>query len=95
MASFCQIIAAVFIYLCTWFKECLDRVQKRLWFSSRLNWTRLRQADPDLTNRKPENQQSDIWKTHQDYRTYRHQNNGPMVMVKTSTHTFHVSIYTC
>lgn len=95
MARFCQVIAAVFMYLCAWLKECLERFQRRLGFNSRLNWTQFSHADTDPTKHKPENQQSDVWRTHQDYRTYRHQSNGPMVMVKTSTHTFHVSIYTC
>ncbi|KAI7802444.1 kelch-like protein 42 [Triplophysa rosa] len=90
MAGFRQVIAAVFMYLCTWLNECLKWVQRR--FNSRLNWAEFRQADPDLTKHKPENQQSDVWRTHQDYRTYRHQSNGPMVMVKTSTHTFHVDL---
>lgn len=77
----------------TWLKRCLEQIQRCLCFKSSLNWVQFGQADSGVVEEKSDNLQSYVWRTNQDYRTYRHQSNGPMVMVQTSTHTFHVSIY--
>jgi len=94
MANLCQIIVVALMYFFTWIKRRLDQLQRILCFKSSLNWDQFEQADSDVVEEKSDNLQSDVWRTNQDYRTYRHQSNGPMVMVQTSTHSFHVSIYT-
>lgn len=93
MANLWQIIIVAFMYFYTWLKRCLEQIQRCLCFKSSLNWVHLGQGDSGVVEEKSDNLQSYVWRTNQDYRTYRHQSNGPLVMVQTSTHTFHVSIY--
>lgn len=93
MANLWQIIVVAFMHFYTWLKRCLEQIQRCLCFKSSLNWVQFGQADSGVVEEKSDNLQSYVWRTNQDYRTYRHQSNGPMVMVQTSTHTFHVSIY--
>ncbi|XP_065139655.1 kelch-like protein 26 isoform X1 [Paramisgurnus dabryanus] len=90
MADPWQILVGVLMYFCTWLKKCIEEIWRRVCFKS--SWPQFRQADADITKHKSENQQVDVWRTHQDYRTYGNQNSGPMVMVKTSTHTFFVDL---
>lgn len=93
MANLWQIIVVALMYFCTWIKRRLEQIQRFLCFKNSLNWVQFGQADSHVVEKKSDNLLSDVWRTNQDYRTYRHQSNGPMVMVQTSTHTFHVSIY--
>lgn len=93
MANLWQVIVVALMYFCTWLKRSLEQIQRCLSFKSSLNWIQFRQTDSDAVQEESDNLQSDVWRTNQEYRTYQHQSNGPMVMVQTSTHTFHVSIY--
>lgn len=92
MANLKQVIAVVLMYFCTWIKRSLESIQRHLYSRSSLNWVQFGQAESDVVEERSDILQSDVWRTNQDYRTYRHQNHGPMVMVQTSTHIFHVDL---
>ncbi|XP_050991164.1 kelch-like protein 42 isoform X3 [Labeo rohita] len=92
MANLWQVMVVGLMYFCTWLKRSLEQIQRCLSFKSSLNWIEFRQADSDAVQEDSDNLQSDTWRTNQEYRTYRHQSNGPMVMVQTSTHTFYVDL---
>ncbi|XP_056334825.1 kelch-like protein 9 [Danio aesculapii] len=92
MASIKQVIAVVLMYFCTWIKRSLEQIQRCLYSRSSLNRVQSGQAESDVVEERSDILQSEVWRTNQDYRTYRHQNDGPMVMVQTSTHIFHVDL---
>ncbi|XP_068070976.1 kelch repeat and BTB domain-containing protein 13 isoform X2 [Danio rerio] len=92
MANIKHVIALVLMYFCTWIKRSLEQIQRCLYSRSSLNWVHFGQAESDVVEERSDILQSEIWRTNEDYRTYRHQNDGPMVMVQTSTHVFHVDL---
>nr|WEX30626.1 Kelch-like protein 42-A-1 [Carassius gibelio] len=92
MANVWQVIVVALMFFCTLLKRSLKQIQRCLCFKTSLNWVQFRQADSDAVEENSDNLQADVWRTNQEYRTYRHQSNGTMVMVQTSTHTFHVDL---
>ncbi|XP_051512132.1 kelch-like protein 42 [Myxocyprinus asiaticus] len=89
MDNLWQVTAAVLMFFHTWLKRCLKQIKSYLWFKTGLNLVHFGQAN--AVKDKCENLQSNV-RTDRDYSTYWHQCNGTMVMVQTSTHTFHVDL---